>query len=208
MTLAERWEALSLRERVLVGGVGLLMLAFVGRSAFVAVVAEVPGGSTDEAWVQLKKIDTYNRVYARHDAAAKRREEARRRYQLVQASLIPGTTPTQVGAELQGDLGTMAGEAGLNVLSSQILRVEEVQNFHRIGVRLTRSGNLRGVARLLSSIESDDIDLRVTLLEINRKLGARRRPTPTARPGTTSTSSTIAALTATMEVKTFMQEQL
>jgi hypothetical protein len=102
----------------------------------------------------------------------------------------------------------MAGEAGLNVLSSQILRVEEVQNFHRIGVRLTLSGNLSGVARLLSSIESDDIDLRVTLLEINRKLGARRRPTPIARPGTTSTSSTIAALTATMEVKTFMQEQL
>ena len=59
MNLAERWEALSLRERVLVGGVGLLMLAFVGRSAFVAVVEEVPGGSTDEAWVQLKKIDTF-----------------------------------------------------------------------------------------------------------------------------------------------------
>ena len=208
MTLFERWAALSLRERVLVGGVGLLMMAFVGRSAFVAVVSAVPGRSTDEAWVQLKKIDAYNRVYARHDAAEKRQAEGQRRYQHVQASLIPGTTPTQVGAELQGDLGTMAGEAGLNVLSSQILRVEEVQDFHRIGVRLTLSGNLSGVARLLSAIESDDIDLRVTLLEINRKLGARRRPTPTTRPGTTSTSSTIAALTATMEVKTFMQEQL
>ena len=208
MNLKERWEALSVRERVLVGGVALLLFAFGARSAFVAVVAEVPGSSTDEAWVQLHKIDTYNRIYGRHDAAERRRNEINQRYRGAQSSLIPGTTPTQVGAELQGSLGTMAANAGLNVLSSQILRVEEVKSFHRVGVRLTLSGNLSGVARLLSSIESDDTDLRVTILEINRKLGARRRPTPTARPGMSTSAPAIAALTATMEVKTFMQEQL
>ena len=64
---------------------------------------------------------------------------------------------------------------------------------------------LDGVARLLSAIESGPVDMAVTLLEINRKLGATRRPIP-GRP--IPPSNVVQPLTATMEVKTVMQETL
>jgi hypothetical protein len=98
----------------------------------------------------------------------------------------------------------MAGIAGLNVLSSQILKAEEDSGFRRVGVRLTLSGNLEGVVEMLYRIETGRTDIEVTLLEINRKLGASRRPTP-SRPTAVRPSTQSAALTATMEVKTFMQ---
>ncbi|MFQ5477073.1 MAG: type II secretion system protein GspM [Candidatus Binatia bacterium] len=205
MTFRERWGALSARERYLAIGVVVLAAIVPLRMGFRGSLPKFAGSGDDEAWVQLRKIENYHRILGRSQAAEKRSKSIQERYRAAQQRLIPGITPTEVGAELQGRLSEMASEAGLNVLSSQILREEEVDDFRRIGVRLTLSGSLDGVARLLSSIETGNVDLAVTLLEINRKLGASRRPVPT-RPG--STASKIAALTATMEVKTFMQESL
>jgi hypothetical protein len=74
---------------------------------------------------------------------------------------------------------------------------------------MTLSGELEGVTKMLSAIETGPADVAVTLLEINRKLGATRRPpTPSARPTTPPAAAAAATLTATLEVKTFMQESL
>ncbi|HYC55574.1 MAG TPA: type II secretion system protein GspM, partial [Candidatus Binatia bacterium] len=122
-----------------------------------------------------------------------------------QSRLSSGATATQVAAELQGAIGTMAGNAGLNVLSSQILKEEDTDGFRRVGVRLTLSGSLDGVTRLLSAIEGGDKDMVVTHLEINRKLGTTRRP-PTSRAGSPP-EPTVAPLTVSLEVRTFMRQQ-
>ncbi len=206
MTLRERWEALGKRERYLAVGTIVLALAVCVRVFGVSGVGELSLGDSDETWVQLQRIRNYRRVAGRAEAAKAEHASLVKRYGEAQARLIEGSTATQVGAELQGKLSNMASAAGLNVLSSLLLREEEEGGFRRVGVRLSLSGDLDGMAKLLSSIETGSLDLKVSLLELNRKLGAARRPTP-GRPSS-RTATNVSPLTATVEVKTFMKAAL
>ena len=210
MTLKERWAAFSQRERYLVMGAGATALIVLVRYAPLPALSSLTSGGEEDAWVQLQKIENYQKILSRSDGADKRSQELRERYEAAKTRLVPGETPTQVGAALQGRLSTMATDAGLNVLSSQILKDEQVGDFRRVGVRLTLSGELEGVTQMLSAIETGPSDVEVTLLEVNRKLGTTRRtPTPTGRSTTAAPPPAAAAtLTATLEVKTFMQESL
>ena len=200
MTLKERWAAFSPRERYLLIAAVVVALIVVARYSPLGSLGSLSFSDADDRWVQIRKIENYQKILARSAAVEVQGRLLRERYETAQQRLLAGATPTQVGAELQGRISSMAGDAGLNVLSSQILKEEDTDDFRRVGVRLTLSGELDGVARLLSAIESGNATMGVTLLEINRKLGATRRPT-TSR----STSASQASLTATMEVKTFMR---
>ncbi|MFP6610239.1 MAG: type II secretion system protein GspM [Deltaproteobacteria bacterium] len=201
MKLPERWTSLSKRERYLILAAVTVALAVAGRYApFVPVISSEEQGP-DATWVRMQKVKNFHRIIGRSDAVTARTRAIEIRYKAAGKRLIEGVTPTQVGAELQGRLSQMAGDAGLNVLSSQILKPEDVEEFRRVGVRMTLSGELDGMARMVSSVESDRKDLAVTLLEINRKLGASRRPTPTRA---SSSKPPAAPLTATMEIKTLM----
>jgi|ETNmetMinimDraft_8_1059916.scaffolds.fasta_scaffold132676_1 hypothetical protein len=201
MKLPERWTSLSKRERYLILAAVTVALAVAGRYApFVPMISSEEQGP-DATWVRMQKVKNFHRIIGRSDAVMARTRAIEARYKAAGKRLIEGVTPTQVGAELQGRLSQMAGDAGLNVLSSQILKPEDVEEFRRVGVRMTLSGELDGMARMVSSVESDRKDLAVTLLEINRKLGASRRPTPTRA---SSSRPPAAPLTATMEIKTLM----
>lgn len=205
MTLRERWSALSARERYLIAAAAAVALLVVVRYAPLGRLTSLSFGGEDEQWVQVQKIKNYQKVVARQQSVEELGKKLKARYAEAQSRLIAGETPTQVGAELQGQLSSMAADAELNVLSSQILREESYAGFRRVGVRLTLSGTLEGVTSLLSSIETGQSDLAVTLLEINRKLGASRRPSTRS---SSSSPAVAAPLTATMEVKTFMRESL
>ncbi len=209
MTLKERWAAFSPRERYLVLGAGVTALLVLIRYAPLPAISSLTGSPGEDNWVQLQKIENYQKILARGEGARKRSTELLARFEAAKSRLVPGETPTQVGAALQGRLSTMATDAGLNVLSSQILKDEQSGDFRRVGVRLTLSGELDGVTQMLSAIETGPSDLEVTLLEVNRKLGTTRRtPTPTTRGATAAPPAAAATLTATLEVKTFMQESL
>lgn len=204
MTLTERWAAFSARERYLLIAAGVAALVVTLYYAPMPSFGDLSSGGEDERWVQLQKIESYQKILGRGKAGDARGEALRARYQQNLERLIEGATPTQVGAELQGRISSMSSDAGLNVLSSQILKEDEFEGFRRIGVRLTLSGTLEGVTRLLSSIESGSTSLMVTHLELNRKLGASRRPTTR----TASAATEASPLTLTMEVKTFMRTPL
>ena len=123
MTLAERWEAFSQRERYLLIAAGALGLMALLYNSPLAKLGDLSSGSgEDERWVQLQKIENYQKLLARSDAANERTAALRARYNQNQQKLIEGETPTQVGAELQGRISTLASDAGLNVLSSQIVK--------------------------------------------------------------------------------------
>jgi hypothetical protein len=193
----------------LVVGAGATALLVILRYAPLPGLTSLTGSPGEDNWVQLQKIENYQKILARSDAADRRAIELLERLDAAKSRLVPGETPTQVGAALQGRLSTMATDAGLNVLSSQILKDEQLANFRRVGVRLTLSGELEGVTKMLSAIETGPADLEVTLLEVNRKLGTTRRtPTPSARGTPAPPPAAAATLTATLEVKTFMQESL
>ena len=209
MTLKERWAAFSPRERYLVMGAGATALLVLLRYAPLPAIVSLTGSSGEDNWVQLQKIENYQKILARSEASQRRSTELLARFEAAKSRLVPGETPTQVGAALQGRLSTMATDAGLNVLSSQILKDEQSGDFRRVGVRLTLSGELDGVTEMLSAIETGPSDLEVTLLEVNRKLGTTRRtPAPTTRGAPAAPPAAAATLTATLEVKTFMQESL
>lgn len=204
MTLLERFQALSARERGLVAAALLIAMAVLFRYGGSSDDEEFAAGSVDATWVQVAKIENYRRILAHSRAIEKQSEEIQARLAAQQERLTSGATATQVAAELQGSLSSMASDAGLNVLSSQILKEEETDGFRRVGVRLTLSGELAGVAKLLSSIEGGQKDLMVAHLEVNRKLGVSRRA-PTPRQAATGTPPP-PPLTVSIEVKTFMRQ--
>lgn len=201
MTLLERWQAFSMRERVLVGVAGALLVGVVGYYAAPDSLEGLSIEGGEDRWAQVQRIENYHRIAARTEALAAQERELQERYQRQQQRLMGGATPTQIGAELQGLLSTAAATAGVNVLSSQILRAEEVEEFRRVGVRMTLSGTLKGVSELLAAVEGHDNDLVVTHLEINRKLGASRRPLQRQGDKTPEQSP----LTVSMEVRTFLR---
>jgi type II secretory pathway component PulM len=202
VTLRERWEGLSGRERALVGGavvLGLLVVVYYGA---LPGDEEFESGSVDAPWVQVARIENYRRLLAHSAAIDKQTAEIESRLRAQQERLTAGATPNQVAAELQGSVSTMANDAGLNVLSSQILKEEEVDGSKRVGVRLTLSGEIEGVARLIQAIESGQKDMLVSHLEINRKLGSTRRP-PSKTPATEQAQP---PLTVSVEVRSFMRQ--
>ncbi len=206
MNPLDRWKALSTRERTLLVSALAIAAIVIFRYGIFGGESEVESASADAQWVQVAKIENYRRILARSKATDQQGAEIEARFQADQDRLTSGATTTQVGAELQGLIGTLATDAGLNVLSSQLLKEEDVDGFRRVGVRLTLSGSLEGVARLLSSIEGNEKDLVVAHLEVNRKLGTVRRPTtPTSRT-VPDPATTPPPLTVSLEVKTFMRQ--
>ena len=204
MNLLARWSALSARERILIGSALTVALIVTLRYGVFSSSTEAESAGVDAQWVQVAKVENYRRILARAKATEQQSAEIQARFEADQNRLTSGATATQVGAELQGLIQTFAADAGLNVLSSQLLKEEEVDGFKRVGVRLTLSGSLEGVAKLLSSVEGGEKDLVVAHLEINRKLGTVRRPT-TPQPGTAAPPPP-PPLTVSLEVKTFMRQ--
>lgn len=205
MTPLERWNALSGRERALVGGAIAMAVVVVLRYGVMPETEEFDSGSVDAPWVQVAKIENYRRVLARSAAVEKQTAEIEARLKAQQDRLTGGATATQVAAELQGAVSAMAAEAGLNVLSSQILKEEETEGAKRVGVRLTLSGELTGVAKLVAAVEGGAKDLVISHLEVNRKLGSTRRP-PTMPNKAAEPAAAQPPLTVSVEVKTFMRQ--
>lgn len=208
MTPQERWNALSPRERALVGGmIAMVAIVVLRYGVMGGDEEEVESGSVEAPWVQVARIENYRGVLAHSAAIEKQTAEIEARLKAQQERLSGGATATQVAAELQGAVSAMAAEAGLNVLSSQILKEEEIEGSKRVGVRLTLSGELSGVAKLVAAVEGGAKDLVISHLEINRKLGTTRRPPTTpANKGAADPAKEQPPLTVSVEVKTFMRQ--
>jgi len=206
VTLRERWEAFSSRERALVGGALAIAAVVVLRYVVMPVGGDSESTSSAAPWVQVARIENYRRILAHAAAVEKQTSEIESRLKAQQERLTGGATATQVAAELQGTVSAMAGEANLNVLSSQILKEEEVEGARRVGVRLTLSGELDGVAKLIAAVEGGPKDLVVSHLEINRKLGSTRRPPTTAAAKAQEAAAAQPPLTVSVEIKTFMRQ--
>lgn len=199
MTLRERWDAFSQRERVMIaGGAAFVLLFLAYRGLTGGDDEETSAGVSDARWVKHEKIKNYRRIASRAEAVAKQADQIDARKIAQNKRLMSGATPTQVGAELQGLLSGLAEDGGLNVLSSQVLREDEVEGYRRIGVRLTLSGPLDGVAKLMAGIEGGQYDLVIQTLDITRKITSRRP--------STSTAPDDSPLTVSMEVRTFLPE--
>ena len=82
-------------------------------------------------------------------------------------ALLEGASDSVAGAALQGQVGDMAGRAGLGVGSAELLPAEAAGRFRRVSLRLTASGSWTALVALLRALEDatprmlvDDLQLR------------------------------------------------
>src|SRR4029453_13441005 len=83
--------------------------------------------------------------------------------------LLPGTTGAIGAAALQERVNTVAGQRGITVQSTQVMREEEVEPFGKGAGRPPLSGELKGLAGFLSELENGPQALRVPFMEISRR---------------------------------------
>ena len=89
-------------------------------------------------------------------------------------SWCPGDTPTLAAANLQNTLHSLAGEKGVEIQSTQVMRDDAVGDFRRIAVRITVTGDLKQVADFLAGVEHGPTRVLIPFLEISRRGAALR----------------------------------
>lgn len=192
MNWRERWARFSARERRLIGAaggvLGLFLVHFLVISPFLSYRQDLQ----DEILGHRDKIENGQAYLARTADITRQRDQLQKLYQTVHTQLVPGDTPTLAAANLQNTLHSLAGEKGVEIQSTQVMRDDAVGEFRRIAVRITVTGDLKQVADFLAGVEHGQTRVTIPFLEISRR-GAVLR----GKAGR--------ALSATIEVTAFLQ---
>ncbi|MEB2284966.1 MAG: hypothetical protein B6D46_11950 [Polyangiaceae bacterium UTPRO1] len=192
MSWRERWAQLSARERRLIeaaGGVfGLFLVHLLVLSPFLAYRHNLQ----DEIVAYRDQVENGKAYLARTADITRQRDTLHKLYQQVHAQLVPGDTPTLAAANLQNTLHSLAGEKGVEIQSTQVMRDDTVGEFRRIAVRITVTGDLQQVADFLAGVEHGPTRVLIPFLEISRR-------------GAVLRGKAARALSATIEVTAFLQ---
>jgi general secretion pathway protein M len=192
MTLRERWAAFSARERRLIGAAGGVLGLFLVHLLVISPFLSYRQDLQDEIAGHREKIENGKAYLARTADITRQREQLQKLYQQVHAQLVPGDTPTLAAANLQNTLHSLAGEKGVEIQSTQVMRDDTVGEFRRIAVRITVTGDLKPVADFLAGVEHGPTRVLIPFLEISRR-------------GAVLRGKAARALSATIEVSAFLQ---
>jgi type II secretory pathway component PulM len=192
MTLRERWDQFSARERRLIGAAGGVLGLFLVHLLVISPFLSYRQDLQDEIVSHREKLENAQSYLARTADISRQREQLQKLYQQVHAQLVPGDTPTLAAANLQNVLHTLAGEKGVEIQSTQVMRDETVGEFRRISVRITVTGELKQVADFLAGMEHGQTRVLVPFIEISRR-------------GAVLRGKAARALSATIEVTAFLQ---
>lgn len=192
MNWRERWARFSGRERRLIGAAGGVLGLFVVHLLVISPFLSYRQDLQDEIAAHREKIENGQAYLARTADITRQREQLQKMYQLVHAQLVPGDTPTLAAANLQNTLHSLAGEKGVEIQSTQVMRDDTVGEFRRISVRITVTGEVKQVADFLAGMEHGQTRVLIPFLEISRR-------------GAVLRGKAARALSATIEVTAFLQ---
>ncbi len=192
MNWRERWARFSPRERRLIGAAGGVLALFLVHLLVISPFLAYRQDLQDEIAGHREKIENGKAYLARTADITRERDQLQKLYQQVRSQLVPGDTPTLAAANLQNTLHSLAGEKGVEIQSTQVMRDETVGEFHRIAVRITVTGDLKQVADFLAGVEHGPTRVAIPFLEISRR-------------GAVLRGKTARALSATIEVNAFLQ---
>jgi Tfp pilus assembly protein PilO len=192
MNWRERWERFSSRERRLIGAAGGVLGLFLVHLLVISPFLSYRQDLQDEIAAHREKIENGQAYLARTADITRQREQLQKMYQLVHAQLVPGDTPTLAAANLQNTLHSLAGEKGVEIQSTQVMRDDAVGEFRRIAVRITVTGEVKQVADFLAGMEHGPTRVLIPFLEISRR-------------GAVLRGKAARALSATIEVTAFLQ---
>jgi Tfp pilus assembly protein PilO len=192
MTWRERWAGFSARERRLMGAAGGVLGLFLVHLLVISPFLSYRQDLQDEIAGHREKIENGQAYLTRTADITRQREQLQKLYQQVHAQLVPGDTPTLAAANLQNTLHSLAGEKGVEIQSTQVMRDDTVGEFRRIAVRITVTGDLKQVADFLAGVEHGPTRVLIPFLEISRR-------------GAVLRGKAARALSATIEVTAFLQ---
>jgi Tfp pilus assembly protein PilO len=169
-TLAVRWYAAhSVRDRRVLAGVGAaaaLSLVYVSLVQPIVRYRQRVKTEIEEGQDQLEHAA---RFLAVADALRAERDDLRQRVAKAKERLLPGSSGTLGAAALQERANSLAGEKGITVQSTQVMKEEPAEPFHKIAIRLTLAGELKPFAELISGFEYGPQQLSIPFLEMSRR---------------------------------------
>ena len=115
-----------------------------------------------------EELERSMRFVAAKDTLRAEREDLRKRLGQAKARLLPGATGTLGAAALQERANALASEKGISVQSTQVMKEEVSEPFHKVAVRLTLSGELKPLADFVSGIEYGQ-QLTIPFIEASRR---------------------------------------
>jgi general secretion pathway protein M len=192
MNWRERWAQFSARERRLIGAAGGVLGLFLVHLLVISPFLSYRQDLQDEIASHHEKIENGKAYLARTADITRQRDALQKLYQQVHGQLVPGDTPTLAAANLQNTLHSLAGEKGVEIQSTQVMRDDAVGEFRRIAVRITVTGDLKQVADFLAGVEHGQTRVAIPFLEISRR-------------GAVLRGKAARALSATIEVTAFLQ---
>ena len=192
MTWRERWARFSSRERRLIGAaagvLGIYLVYLLLISPFLSYRQDLQ----DEITAHREQLENGKAYLMRTADLTRQRDQLQKIFQQVRSQLVPGDTPTLAAANLQNTLHSLAGEKGVEIQSTQVMRDDTVGDFRRIAVRITVTGDLKPLADFLAGLEHGPTRVAIPFLEISRR-------------GAVLRGKAARALSATIEVTAFLQ---
>jgi general secretion pathway protein M len=195
MNWRERWERFSAREQRLIIVAGVVLILILLRVTIVGPFLGYRQQLADEIVQNREWLENARAYLARAGEVERNRDKLRDQVRQVRTQLVPGGTPDLAAANLQDTLHGLAGEAGIEIRSTQKMRDEPVDDFRRIAVRITVTGEIQALAEFLSGIEYNKQRFLITFFEISRR-------------GAVLRNQGARALSATIEVSAFIQGPL
>src|SRR5207253_10364022 len=182
------YAAHSTRDRRIVAGVGALAalsVLYVGVVQPLAHYRQRAKTEIEEGEEQLERAEHFLPVA---DAKRAERDELRKKLGEAKERLLPGSSATLGAAALQERANALAAEKGITVQSTQVMKEEPVEPFHKIAIRLTLSGELKPFAELLSGLEYGPQQLTIPFVELTRRGAVAGAKGPRTLQGTIEVS--------------------
>jgi len=173
MRIAQLWQRLSARERLLAGVASLALLLVIVRYGVIGPYFEYKASleeSIEQDWQQVFKMERQN---TRAGKISQQLNLLRQQFQMTWQKLIPGATPSVAAANLQERVRTLASQSGLDLVTTQVMRDEAVGEFRKATVQVTLRGELPAVANFLAGVEYGDWRLAVSTLEMRSTYAPR-----------------------------------
>lgn len=165
-----RWYAAhSPRDRRILLGVAIaaaLSLVYVGlvqpvRAHRQSVAEEIADGQ--------EQLERGARFLGAADALRAERDQLAKRVEQAKTRLLPGDSGTLGAAALQERTNALAAEKGITVQSTQVMKEEAAEPFHKVSVRLTLSGELKPFADFMAGLEYGPQALTIPFVEVSRR---------------------------------------
>jgi len=166
----QRWYAgHSTRDRRILAGVAAAVVASLLYVGVAEPIVHYRRRVADEVAEGHEQLERSARFLAAGDGLRAERDDLKQRLGEAKKRLLPGGSGTLGAAALQERANSLAGEKGITVQSTQVMKEEVADPFHKVSIRLTLSGELKPFVELLSGLEYGPQQLTVPFLEITRR---------------------------------------